>query len=101
MTARPAGTRCGLDPSRPTALYAPTYSEASSLHLAGEEIVRALAASGFNVIVKLHDRSLDADPRYNGGIDWRRRIRALEVPGRIATSRRPMRRAHLPRPTSW
>jgi CDP-glycerol glycerophosphotransferase (TagB/SpsB family) len=59
-------------------LYAPTYSTASSLHLAGEDIVRTLVRSGFNVIVKLHDRSLDADPRYNDGIDWRRRFGALE-----------------------
>ena len=34
-------------------------------------------APGFNVIVKLHDRSLDPDPRYNGGIDWRARFAAL------------------------
>jgi CDP-glycerol glycerophosphotransferase len=68
----------GLNSTRPTALYAPTYSPASSLHLAGEEIIRELAAAGFNVIVKLHDRSLDADPRYTGGIDWRTRMRALE-----------------------
>ena len=67
----------GLPDGRPTALYAPTYSEASSLHLAGESIVRALAADGFNVIVKLHDRSLDSDPRYNAGIDWRSRFSAL------------------------
>ena len=66
-----------LDPSRPTVLYAPTYSDASSLHLAGEAIVREAAAAGCNVIVKLHDRSLDADPRYNAGIDWRSRMRAL------------------------
>lgn len=68
----------GLEPGRPTALYAPTYSTASSLHLAGEDIVRTLVRVGFNVIVKLHDRSLDADPRYNGGIDWRARFAALE-----------------------
>lgn len=67
----------GLDAGRPTALYAPTYSEASSLHLAGDSIVRALAGGGFNVVVKLHDRSLDPDPRYNGGIDWRGRFMAL------------------------
>ena len=73
----------GLSDGRPTALYAPTYSPASSLHLAGEAIVRALAATGFNVLVKLHDRSLDADPRYNGGIDWRARMQALEQPGRV------------------
>jgi CDP-glycerol glycerophosphotransferase (TagB/SpsB family) len=36
------------------------------------------------VIVKLHDRSLDPDPRYTSGIDWRTRMHALEVPGRIA-----------------
>jgi hypothetical protein len=68
----------GLRPGRPTALYAPTYSAASSLHLAGEGIVRALAGAGLNVIVKLHDRSLDPDPRYTAGIDWRARFSALE-----------------------
>jgi hypothetical protein len=80
-----AGCRAalGLDSARPTAVYAPTYSEGSSLHLAGEDIVRALAAEGFNVVVKLHDRSLDSDPRYNAGVDWRRRFEQLEVPGRI------------------
>jgi hypothetical protein len=68
----------GLPVDRPTALYAPTYSEASSLHLAGEAIVRALTDVGFTVMVKLHDRSLDTDPRYHGGIDWRARFDALE-----------------------
>jgi hypothetical protein len=66
-----------LAPRRPVVLYAPTYSEASSLHLAGEAIVRALVAGGFSVIVKLHDRSLDSDPRYHGGVDWRARFAAL------------------------
>jgi len=73
----------GLDLSRPTVLYAPTYSPASSLHAAGEQIITSLADGGFNVIVKLHDRSLDADARYTGGIDWRRRMYALERPGTI------------------
>ena len=76
----------GLDSQRRTALYAPTYSPASSLHLAGEEIVSHLADANFNVIVKLHDRSLDPDPRYNAGIDWRARFTSLAAsrPGRIA-----------------
>lgn len=73
----------GLAGNRPTALYAPTYSPASSLHAAGERIVSALAANGFNVIVKLHDRSLDTDARYTGGIDWRIRMLALERPGAV------------------
>jgi hypothetical protein len=76
----------GLDERRPAALYAPTYSDASSLHLAGEDICRSLAAADFSVIVKLHDRSLDPDPRYNAGIDWRARFAALTGelgPGRL------------------
>lgn len=71
--------------ARPTALYAPTYSEASSLHLAGTDIVRALDEAGFNVLVKLHDRSLDPDPRYNAGIDWRARF--ADLTARSATGR--------------
>jgi hypothetical protein len=73
----------GLDTGRPTVLYAPTYSKASSLHLAGEAIIRSLDATGFNVLVKLHDRSLDSDPRYNSGIDWRSRLAPLMRPGRV------------------
>ena len=81
----------GLDPARPTVLYAPTYSAASSLHLAGEAIVRELSRAGFNVVVKLHDRSLDADPRYNDGIDWRARFAALMAAeaGRVAFTEVP------------
>ena len=73
----------GFDGGRPIALYAPTYSPASSLHLAGEAIIEALETAGFDVVVKLHDRSLDSDCRYTAGIDWRRRLRALEQPGRV------------------
>lgn len=72
-----------LDPSRRTVLYAPTYSLASSLHQAGDAIIRSAVHAGWNVIVKLHDRSLDSDPRYSGGIDWRSHMRACEEPGRI------------------
>jgi hypothetical protein len=83
LAGRDVRDRLGLDAIRPTALYAPTYSPASSLHLAGEDIIGGLAGAGFNVIVKLHDRSLDTDPRYTAGIDWRSRMRALERPGTI------------------
>jgi len=74
-----------LEMHRPTAIYAPTWSPASSLNIAGEAIVANLVASGFNVIVKLHDRSLDPDtPKYSGGIDWRARFTQLHMPGRMA-----------------
>jgi hypothetical protein len=77
--------RLQLDMHRRTAIYAPTWSPASSLHLAGEAIVGSLVERGFNVIVKLHDRSLDrSDPKYAAGIDWRARFARLHRPGRIA-----------------
>jgi hypothetical protein len=77
--------RLQLEMHRRTAIYAPTWSPASSLHIAGEAIVDHLVASGFNVIVKLHDRSLDqTEPKYSGGIDWRARFARLHRPGRVA-----------------
>ena len=59
-----------LDPSRPTVLYAPTWSAASSLNAFGEALVRRLVAMPVNLIVKLHDRSRDRRGRYSGGHDW-------------------------------
>jgi hypothetical protein len=66
-----------LDPARPTVLYAPTWSPASSLNLMGETLVAALARMPINLIVKLHDRSLDPRPQYSGGVDWRGRLAPL------------------------
>jgi hypothetical protein len=64
----------GLHPDLETVLYAPTFSTASSLHVAGEAIVRAILESGRNLIVKLHDRAMIADPKYTDGIDWPDRL---------------------------
>jgi len=75
----------GLEGPRPTAMYAPTWSPASSLNVAGEAIVARLLGAGFNVIVKLHDRSLDASrEKFSGGIDWRARFARMRMPGRLA-----------------
>ena len=60
----------GLPADRPTVLYAPTWSPASSLNAIGQELIAALLATGVNVIVKLHDRSRDVRMRYSGGVDW-------------------------------
>ena len=79
-TARTAAAALGLDPSRPTVIFAPTFSPASALNYAGEEIIRTLLTAGCNVIAKLHDRSLDPDPRFTGGIDWRARLDACRGP---------------------
>ncbi len=77
--------RLQLEMHRPTAIYAPTWSPASSLNVAGEAIVKSLVAAGFNVIVKLHDRSLDPSvAKFSGGIDWRTRFAHLHAPGRVA-----------------
>ena len=61
----------GLPPERPTVLYAPTWSPASSLNRLGIDLLKALRQLPINLIVKLHDRSCDPRPQYSGGIDWR------------------------------
>jgi CDP-glycerol:poly(glycerophosphate) glycerophosphotransferase len=79
--------RLGLDRSRRTALYAPTWSPASSLNMAGETIVGSLVAAAFNVIIKPHDLSFDfRSEKYSGGIDWRERLRAIERPGQVVVA---------------
>jgi CDP-glycerol glycerophosphotransferase (TagB/SpsB family) len=64
----------GLPPDRPTVLYAPTWSPASSLNLLGLELLQRLRSMPVNVIVKLHDRSQDPRAPYSGGIDWPRAL---------------------------
>ena len=87
--AAKARARLALDMHRPTAIYAPTWSPASSLNFAGETIVKSLFDAGLNVIIKPHDLSFDPDPKYSGGIDWRRRLRAIERAGRIVVASDP------------
>ena len=72
----------GLDASRQTVLYAPTWSPASSLNAMGEDVVRGLLSLGVNLIVKLHDRSRDLRERYSGGVDWVQRLQPLLREGR-------------------
>jgi hypothetical protein len=60
----------GLDPARPTVLYAPTWSPASSLNAMGADLIQRLLGTGVNLIVKLHDRSRDLRAFYSGGVDW-------------------------------
>jgi CDP-glycerol glycerophosphotransferase (TagB/SpsB family) len=72
----------GLDPARPTVLYAPTWSPASSLNAMGAELLYALGRMPVNVIMKLHDRSRDPRERYSGGLDWAEKLQPLLVRGR-------------------
>ena len=69
----------GVDPRRPTVIYAPTWSPYSSLNRMGRQIVEALASMNVNVVVKLHDRSYDHADRASGGIDWRRELEPLSL----------------------
>jgi CDP-Glycerol:Poly(glycerophosphate) glycerophosphotransferase len=71
-----------LDPARPTILYAPTWSPASSLNAMGEELIAALGRMPVNLIVKLHDRARDLREFYSGGFDWVGRIQPLLVTGK-------------------
>ena len=43
----------------------------------GEDIVKRLGAAGYVVIVKLHDRSRQADDYHSGGVDWGARLEPL------------------------
>jgi CDP-Glycerol:Poly(glycerophosphate) glycerophosphotransferase len=70
-------TSLGIDPSRKTVLYAPTWSKYSSVAFMGEDIVRRLGAAGYAVIVKLHDRSRQGDDYHSGGADWGQKLAPL------------------------
>lgn len=74
----------GLDPAKPTVLYAPTWSPASSLNDMGVELLDALGRLPVNVIMKLHDRSRDLRERYSGGVDWAAKLQPLLVRGQGA-----------------
>src|SRR5687768_1216678 len=71
-------TSLGIDPSRRTILYAPTWSAHSSVVTMGEELVTRLGEAGYAVIVKLHDRSRDpVQHEHSGGVDWGARLDPL------------------------
>jgi CDP-glycerol glycerophosphotransferase (TagB/SpsB family) len=67
----------GIDSSRRTVMYAPTWSPYSSLVTMGEELVRGLGAAGYAVIGKLHDRSRETRYENSGGVDWGARLEPL------------------------
>ncbi|HEU4768974.1 MAG TPA: CDP-glycerol glycerophosphotransferase family protein [Pyrinomonadaceae bacterium] len=71
-------TSLGIDPSRRTILYSPTWSAHSSVVTMGEELVKRLGEAGYAVIVKLHDRSRDhLEFAHSGGVDWGARLEPL------------------------
>lgn len=81
--------RLSLDDDVPVVMYAPTWSPYSSLHSLGEAVIEALAGAGYQVIVKLHDRSYDLSARGGGGIDWSARLARFERHPRIRVVRDP------------
>src|SRR6185436_12649150 len=76
-------TAHGLRADRPTVLYAPTWSPASSLNLLGLELVQRLSRLPVNVIVKLHDNSRDLRQKYSGGVDWPAALAPYLKPGQV------------------
>ncbi len=80
-------TPLGLAAEANTILYAPTFSPASSLQLAGEQIVAALLDTGSNVVVKLHDRSMVPTTKYTNGVDWPARLAPFAANPRFALAR--------------
>src|SRR5215813_5189956 len=76
----------GLDPAKPSVLYAPTWTPYSSVNAMGKELVRLLCEAGYAVIVKLHDRSRDLQYVHSGGVDWGKQVKPIleEFGGHLA-----------------
>jgi choline kinase len=64
--------RIGLDPSRPTILFAPTGSLHNAMETMGLDVVRAIGTDGrWNLVVKLHDHPKDTR------VDWAEELKPL------------------------
>lgn len=63
----------GFTGERPVVLYAPTGARHNSLETIGDQLVRALASSDWDVLVKPHDHPKEA-------IDWYARLAPHETP---------------------
>lgn len=71
----------GLDPSRPTILYAPAFNEGASLREFGPELVARLEAlRDCNILIKLSvdNYASPSDMRRNGGVDWFKTLSIFE-----------------------
>jgi hypothetical protein len=71
----------GMDPARPTVMYAPTWTRYSSLNVMGEAVVAGLVRGGYRVLVKLHENSLDPAVANSGGVDWVGRLAPILAKG--------------------
>ncbi|HWK12716.1 MAG TPA: CDP-glycerol glycerophosphotransferase family protein [Vicinamibacterales bacterium] len=71
----------GIDPAATTVLYAPTWTQFSSLNAMGEALVAGLVDAGYCVLVKLHDLSLDPAVVNSGGVDWIARLTPILAKG--------------------
>lgn len=71
--------RFGVDPAKPTILYAPTWSSRSSFFQQGNDIIDIVSRLDVNFLVKLHD--LTVWPM-TGGAPWPARMRKLQEAGK-------------------
>lgn len=69
--------RLALNPNLPTVLYAPTWSEESSLYLMGEELIKTVGQMEVNLLVKLHDNCYD---QRKNSINWGEKLEGLMRP---------------------
>ncbi len=65
--------RAGVDPRRPTILFAPTGARHNAMETMGLDVTRAIRDDGrWNLLIKLHDHPKDTT------IDWGRELAPLE-----------------------
>jgi CDP-glycerol:poly(glycerophosphate) glycerophosphotransferase len=73
----------GLDPRKPTILYAPTGSRFNSMETMGKEVIEEIRRAGtWNLLIKLHDHPKNTE------IDWPRELAPFES-DRIRLVREP------------
>lgn len=72
LDKRQIAEKLGLDAKRPIVLYAPTWTQFSSIYRMGEVIFDTLGRMDVNFLIKLHDNLLE--PKLNFGINWARVI---------------------------
>ncbi len=73
----------GLDPSKKTVLYAPTFQKEASLEQCGLEIIDIVRAMDVSLLIRLHHMSLALDnpsarERGHGGKDWRKVLKQID-----------------------
>ena len=70
----------GLDPRKPTVIFAPVYEKGSALDYYGEKIIESLLPIDANILIKLHPMQCDPEAiqKFSSGINWQEKLKVYE-----------------------